>query len=47
MTSLKTLLIGAALTVFSLPALAETDITFWHSFGGGNGKALEQIISDF
>ena len=47
MTSLKTLLIGAALTVFSLPAWAETDITFWHSFGGGNGKALEQIISDF
>lgn len=47
MTSLKTLAIGAALTVFSLPAWAETDITFWHSFGGGNGKALEQIISDF
>lgn len=28
-------------------ASAEVQVTFWHSFGGGGGKALDAIIADF
>ncbi|MBD3786949.1 MAG: extracellular solute-binding protein [Sphingomonadales bacterium] len=36
-----------ALSVSGLPALAQTDITWWHGMGGRNGEVINEIAQKF
>lgn len=38
---------GLALGAFASAANAKSTVTFWHSFGGENGKALERLVAKF
>lgn len=38
---------AAAISVFPSLSAANTTITFWQSFGGENGKALDELVAEF
>lgn len=47
-SGIKQLALAAALAFsFSTPALAETEIQWWHAMGGVNGERVEKIAKDF